>query len=127
MSSYYWCRWPDFGNTSSGGNYGANGVDTAFTIPTGPTVYTAAGGGGGGGADASNGRPGGSWCWWWWIHHLVVDLSIPTSPLNPGPAPGQGNRRNWITINGAAGGGGGLVVMDLLKWITEPIWSSSSN
>ena len=81
-----------FESTSSSGNYGTNGVDTAFTIPTGPTVYTAAGGGGGGGADASNGRPGGSGAGGGRHPSSGGDGNQygPTSPLNPGPAPGQG-------------------------------------
>ena len=101
----------DCGSTSSSGNYGANGVDTAFTIPTGPTVYTAAGGGGGGGADESVGRPGGSGSGGGRAPGSPGGAGNqygPTSPLNPGPAPGQGNPGGTGSPgdNGAAGGGG---------------------
>ena len=99
-----------FESTSGSGNYGGNGVDTAFTIPTGPTVYTAAGGGAGGGADASNGRPGGSGAGGGRDPSSGGTGSQygPTSPLNPGPAPGQGNPGGTGSSgdNGAAGGGG---------------------
>ena len=81
-----------FESTSGSGNYGGNGVDTAFTIPTGPTVYTAAGGGGGGGADESDGRPGGSGSGSGRSPSSAGTGSQdgPTSRLNRAPAPEQG-------------------------------------
>ena len=74
------------------------------------TTNTCGGGGAGGGADASNGRPGGSGAGGGRDPSSGGTGSQygPTSPLNPGPAPGQGNPGGTGSPgdNGAAGDGG---------------------
>ena len=89
--------------------YAGNGGDSSFTLPTGPTVYTAAGGGGGG---SSNGaaRPGGSGAGRSGGSGSGGDGNVfgPTSPLSGTPAPGQGypGGSGVSGDNGGAGGGG---------------------